>query len=328
MEGIAQRGHALMQWLAVLGLLGAWATFDRSPRVVEEARYLVDGALRRPEQLGIDADQVLQDLHPGAAALLSQYRFEHLRLDADLDGSWRIDKEKALQPMLVDDVLALGQRVIKQVDQQGGKRGESDLTELLLVGPLRQRVARLKTWQEKSGLGPSAALEEVELALRSSVQIPGTDQKIPLDQCMLFVALGIAALQLMLTSLLATLRGLAPRREEQDLSWVMLQRGVLGLVLTYSCLVGPPLAWFAQDFLRSAEFNQLPKLGSLLLGGLLLATTAAVLRQARLVRRELLTRAPREASNMRQENAPICATQPATDAATIATPRTQPRKAA
>lgn len=317
MEAIAQRGHTLMQWLLVLGLLAGWSMFDRSPRVVVKARQLVSGSLSYPQQFGFqDSEEMLAELKldHGDAAIFKQYHHEFLR-HLDVIDPWpRQFEENALRPVSIGAVLKFGEKVTAQLDRTDAP---PSLTGLSVDWGVRGCFAQLQTWHQKSGLSPSASLGEVEQALRSSVQIPGTDQKIPLDQCMLFVALGIAAIQTMLVSLLATLRALKPGREELDLSWVLFQRAPLGVLLTLGCLVGPPLVWFAQDFLRTAEFNELPGWNSRLLNGLLLATTFAVVRQARLVRRELLGAKPIETGK--------AAT--AVDAANAA-PRTQPRKAA
>jgi hypothetical protein len=262
---------------------------DRSPRVVEEARKLVDGALHDPAQLGIADDPLaVKGLSRGAVAPLVQYRHEFLRNGGGSDSWLRPYKEEALRPVPVRTVLELGKETARLIDAAGPSQGiKVSLTDTLVVTPLRERLWQLEAWHAKSGLSDSATLAALEAELRTRVPIPGTDQSVPLDQCLLFVALAIAGVQLVLASLLATLRANWPPADALDRSWIVLQPTALARVLTLGWLVAPALAWLTQVALRTLPRNQLPSSGDWLLAILLLATTTAVVWQARLIRRKL-----------------------------------------
>jgi hypothetical protein len=78
MHTFADDGRRAMQWLLLFGVLAAWATLDRSPRVVEGARDVVDRALILPQALGLPGD-VLDGSPADSKASFAQYRYEFLQ---------------------------------------------------------------------------------------------------------------------------------------------------------------------------------------------------------------------------------------------------------
>lgn len=285
MEAIAERGRTAMQWLLVLGVAAAWAMFDRSPRVVDAAREVVDTCLMSSEGLGVQGEP-LDGLSPNLAMLFRQYRHEHLRYNATSDAALRRERSQALEPITIGAAVQLGNHVLAKIDALP----VPGLRETLIVTPLRQSIARLETWQTQAGLGPAASLAQVETELRSRVPIPGTEQAIPVEQCMLFVGCGLFALQLYLASLLRTLRRVA-FGERIDRSWVVLHFGRFGAALTISWLSLPTLAWLGQALLRAVEVHQALELRAWLLGSAILAATVTTLWQVLRVRRDLLGQA-------------------------------------
>lgn len=282
MEAIAERGRTVMQWLLILGLLAGWAIFDRSPRVVEEARRMIDTSLRDPATLGLAADP-LADLPREVAAPWRQYRHEFLRHIDFNDLSWVAAQRDSLRPLPIGVTIALGKHVLAKVDQQP----THGLREELVIRPLRAKLAQLETWHTRSGLSSSATLAEVEDELRSRLQIPGTEQAVAIEQCMLFVGLGILTLHILLTSIFITCRDLA-FGADPDRSWIVLHRAPLGPMLTMLWIALPAAAWIVQDLVRATRSGIPPGLWSWSMIAALLGTTLVAINAARRTRGELL----------------------------------------
>jgi hypothetical protein len=286
MDALAERGHAAMLWLLVVGLVAAWAALDRPPPVVDTAVSVVDRILLHPERLGIEGDP-LAALPPSVHKPLAQYRHLFLHPALEYDRGLLPSKRAELEQITLGGILLLAEQARTSASQSG-------VTDALFAAPLRADIAKLDLWQHKSGLSGSASAHEVRRELSARVQIPGTEQAVPLSVCMFVLGLGIVGLQLYVVSHLRTMCELAASGDaSRPRSWVVLHGAPLGPLLTTLWLALPPAAWIVHEVLLPLrEEGRTPSLGVWFMAALALATTIAALRQARHTRGVLLGNVP------------------------------------
>lgn len=240
MDAIADKGHSALTWLLGLGLIAAWAALDEPPPVIDTAYGIVLRTIGRSESPLFEIDP-LKTLPPGYQTQLAQVRHECFRYQGGFYQGAYQECCAALEPVEVEAVLALGREVLKQTEQSETTKSKWFLT----IEALRRDLARLESWHHKGGLSSASSLLDLQSQLDSRIQVPGTEQSLDVPHCLIFIGLGIAALQLYLLSLLSTMAELAPGDTTSARSWVVLHRRPIGPVLATLWIWLPGIAWLA-----------------------------------------------------------------------------------